>query len=252
MCRLIIRCPCKPRKQESATLWPIGTIAAKGALLRREHCCRGSIAAHTASCCRPHSCPEALPALATIGCPAPCGWLWPHAAALQVTDVARAQVLDFLLGKWDAACRRLDGAEAEYIASGFTRRPQHRPGRWCCCKGAPAPASAAPCKAQNTCPQPSATVILIAKAWKASGLLRGYGEKPQVLLLGEWCCDGVVGCCDLSGINVVRPRCRRACGLDKHVRVGGVRAGGESAGRAAGCAAGVTPMYSALHVHRNV
>ena len=53
-------------------------------------------------------------------------------------------MLDFLLGKWDAACRRLDSAEAEYIASGFTRRPQHRPGRWCCCKGAPAPASVAP------------------------------------------------------------------------------------------------------------
>lgn len=56
----------------------------------------------------------------------------------------QAQVLDFLLGKWDAACRRLDSAEAEFLASGFTRRPQHRPGTWCCCKGAAASASAAP------------------------------------------------------------------------------------------------------------
>ncbi|KAK9822983.1 hypothetical protein WJX81_000456 [Elliptochloris bilobata] len=53
-----------------------------------------------------------------------------------VLPVRNHKVLDFLLGKWDAACRCLDSAEAEFIANGFTRRPQHRPGR-CCWKGAP-------------------------------------------------------------------------------------------------------------------
>jgi len=48
-----------------------------------------------------------------------------------------AQVLDHLLAQWDAACRRLDTAEGEFKASGFTQRPKHRPGR-CCRKGAPA------------------------------------------------------------------------------------------------------------------